>query len=44
MKEALDSMLVIAGEFEDYKEKVTKGQRNWSDDEATARKYYKLIS
>jgi hypothetical protein len=44
VKEALDSMLVIAGEIESYKEHVPKGQWNWYDDAATARKYHKLIT
>lgn len=44
MQKALDSMLVIATEIENYKESVPIGQWNWSDDAATARKYHKLIT
>jgi hypothetical protein len=44
LSKSLDDMLKIAGEIENYKEKVPRGQWNWYDDAATARKYYKLIT
>lgn len=44
MFQASGSMLKIAAEIENYKEKVPKGQWNWFDDAATARKYHKLIT
>lgn len=44
LKNSLVSMLKTASEIENYKEKVAKGQWNWFDDAATARKYYKQIS
>jgi len=44
LQKSLDSMLKIAAEIENYKEKVPKGQWNWFDDAATARKYHKLIT
>ncbi len=44
MKEALDKMLIIADEIDNYKEKVPSGQWNWRGDAATAREYYDLIT
>jgi hypothetical protein len=44
MKDALDSMLIIAGEIDNYKEKVPRGQWNWRGDAATAREYHKKIT
>jgi hypothetical protein len=44
MKEALDKMLIIADEIDNYKEKVPRGQWNWRDDAATAREYYDKIT
>lgn len=44
MKEALDRMLVIAGEIESYDKKVTRGQWNWRGDAGRAREYYKKIT
>jgi len=44
LQKSLQSMLSIATEIENHKEKVPKGQWNWNDDAATARKYYKMIT
>ncbi len=44
MKKALDNMLVIADEIDNYKENVPRGQWNWRGDTATAREYYDLIT
>jgi hypothetical protein len=44
MKEALDKMLVIADEIDNYGEKVPRGQWNWRGDALTAREYYKKIT
>jgi hypothetical protein len=44
MKKALDSMLIIADEIDNYKEKVPRGQWNWRGDAETAREYHKKIT
>jgi len=44
MQNALDSVLVVAGEIKKYPEKVPHGQWNWFDDAKTAENYYKLIT
>lgn len=44
MKKALENMLVVAGEIDNYKEKVPRGQWNWRGDAETAREYYKKIT
>ena len=44
LQKSLDSMLDIADEIENYKEKVPLGQWNWRSDAATARRYHKLIT
>ncbi|MCJ7447669.1 MAG: hypothetical protein MUO72_08250 [Bacteroidales bacterium] len=44
LKRALDSMLIIAGEIDSYKEKVPRGQWNWRGDATTAREYHKKIT
>ncbi len=44
MKDALDKMLIIADEIDNYREKVPRGQWNWRGDAATAREYYDLIT
>jgi len=44
MIRSLDSMLQVADEIDNYKEKVPRGQWNWRGDAATAREYYDLIT
>jgi hypothetical protein len=44
MKKALDSMLIIADEIDNYKEKVPRGQWDWRGDAKTAREYHKKIT
>lgn len=44
MQKALDSMMLIAGEIENYPIPVPSGQWNWIEDVATARNYHKLIT
>jgi hypothetical protein len=44
MKEALDKILIVAGEIENYKEKYPRGQWNWADDAVKAREYLKRIT
>jgi len=44
MKKALDAMLLIADEIENYKEKVPVGQWKWRNDAQTAREYHQLIT
>lgn len=41
---ALDNMLEVAGEIDDYSEKVPRGQWNWRGDSETAREYYNKIT
>lgn len=44
IQKALENMLTIADEIDNYKEEVPRGQWNWRGDSETARKYYKLIT
>ena len=44
MKGALDKMLIIADEIDNYKEKVPRGQWNWRGDASTLREYHELIT
>jgi len=44
MAEALDEMLTVADEIDNYSEKVPRGQWNWRGDAATAREYYDQIT
>lgn len=44
MQKALDSMMLIADEIENYPMPVTRGQWNWIEDVATVRNYHKLIT
>jgi hypothetical protein len=44
MQNALDSMLMIAGEIDKYEENVPVGQWKWRNDAKTAREYYHLIT
>jgi hypothetical protein len=44
IKEALDKMLIIADQIDNYKEKVPRGQWNWRSDAETAREYHKKIT
>ena len=43
-RDALDRMLILASEIDNYREKVPRGQWNWRDDAATAREYHKKIT
>ncbi len=44
MNEALDKMLIIAHEIDNYKELVPRGQWNWRGDAATLWEYYEKIT
>lgn len=44
MSRSLNTMLQVADEIDNYKEKVPRGQWNWRGDAETARKYYDLIT
>jgi hypothetical protein len=44
VKEALDKMVIIADEIDNYSEQVPRGQWNWRGDAATAREYYDKIT
>ena len=42
--EALDKMLTVADEIDNYTEKVPRGQWNWRGDASTLREYHELIT
>ncbi len=44
MQRALNSMLAVADEIDNYGEKVPVGQWKWRNDSKTAREYYQLIT
>ncbi len=44
MKKALEEMLLIADEIDNYREPVPRGQWNWRGDAETAREYFKKIT
>lgn len=44
MKVALEKMLIIAKEIDNYKENVPRGQWNWRGDAATLREYHEMIT
>lgn len=44
MKEALGKMLPLAGEIDNYREEVPRGQWNWRGDAATLREYHEKIT
>lgn len=44
IQEALDKMLIVASEIENFTENVPRGQWNWRGDAATAREYHEKIT
>ena len=44
MKRALENIIIVSNEIENYGEKFPKGQWNWIEDASRAKEYYKKIT